>query len=156
NGLGFSNPSFQSLEFYDPTPGQDPGDGVVLVGGLGGVFRLLDSPSGPYWSQYGTGLPNAVVTDLHYIPINRNQGFGDLLLAGTYGRGAWLVPNASQTLATPELLRIVGDQDFNGENDTIRLMADPSNSSLLDVFLNNATAQPDLVVPFAVLQGIQV
>lgn len=102
-----------------------------VVGGLGGVFRKI----GANWSEYGQGLPNAVVKDLEYNAAD------DVLLAGTYGRGAWTISNASTTVAVPGVLQIDGDTDFAGEDDTIRLVIDGKNASMLDVFINNALTQ---------------
>jgi hypothetical protein len=137
----------QSLEIYDPTPNDTIGDEVVLVGGLGGVFRLLNplNPAGGSWSLYGTGLPNVLVTDLHYI-----NGSADILVAGTFGRGAWTVPQASQTLNVPTGLDISGN--------VIKLVIDSSNplQPLLDVFVDNSTGIPNLVVPVASLQFVHV
>src|SRR5262249_30096952 len=95
----------RTIELFDPAPTQ-AGQGVVLVGGFGGVFRLLDSANGPFWSLYGDQpggrLPNVLVTDLHYIP-NVN-----ILLAGTLGRGTWVVPQASHSIPIQEDLQITG------------------------------------------------
>lgn len=99
-----------------------------VVGGLGGAFRKI----GAVWSEYGEGLPNTVVRDLQYNPTN------DVLVAGTFGRGAWTVANASTTIGVTGALQISGDTDFPGEDDTIKLVVDPTNNSLLDVFLNGA------------------
>jgi hypothetical protein len=58
---------------------------TLLAGGLGGVFQttvLASGQNGP-WVERGDGLPNALVQDLRYEPLN------DVLVAGTLGRGAW-------------------------------------------------------------------
>jgi hypothetical protein len=80
-------------------------DIVILVGGdpksgKSGVVRTIN-PGGfvnVIWSQFGTGLAHVNVFDLHFEPSvtlkNGNPG-GDLLLAGTFGRGAWIVPPPS-------------------------------------------------------------
>ncbi len=42
-------------------------DDVILVGGLGGVFRRkVAAPAGPKWSEYGQRLPNTLVSDIEY------------------------------------------------------------------------------------------
>ncbi|HET6572724.1 MAG TPA: hypothetical protein VFG68_03910, partial [Fimbriiglobus sp.] len=98
---------------------------VVLVGGRGGVFRLVDTASpATGWSEYGAGLANTIVTDLRYYPQD------DLLLAGTLGRGAWTVPNASRTLTTPETLQVFGDA---AAADSITLKRRTGQPRLLDV-----------------------
>lgn len=67
------------------------GAGSLVVGGGTGVFELpLPAPgiasSGPYtWTELGTGLPNARVFDLEYDAVD------DVLIAGTLGRGAWIL-----------------------------------------------------------------
>jgi hypothetical protein len=40
-------------------------------------------------------FPNVVVTDLHYDSTD------DILLVGTYGRGAWKFPDAHAQLFAP-------------------------------------------------------
>lgn len=59
----------------------------------GGVF--VSSARAPLWSNYGDGLPNALVTTLGYDRID------DVLFAGTYGRGAWTIPDISTQFPTP-------------------------------------------------------
>ena len=41
------------------------------------------------WSALGTGLPSAQVFDLDYVPTD------DLLVAGTLGRGSFVLPQPS-------------------------------------------------------------
>jgi VCBS repeat-containing protein len=76
----------RTIEVYSPSPA--PGDEVLFVGGLGGVFGTENPTSmTPLWQEFGVGLPNALTRDLHYDPTD------DVLLAGTFGRGAWTIPN---------------------------------------------------------------
>jgi hypothetical protein len=124
----------QTIALYDPTPGSNPGDDVVLAGGLGGVFRHWPGAYG--WSLYGSGLPDVVVTDLSYYPRS-GLGIvqsGDLLLAGTFGRGAWTVPDASATLATPPILSGISGSDAGGN---IIVQLDQSDPQFAEVFVNN-------------------
>jgi hypothetical protein len=141
--------NLESLDIYDPTPGTT----VVLVGGFGGVYRGIESGGTYSWSLYGAGLANAMVTDLHYIPNIPNKPFGDILVAGTYGRGAWIVPNASLTLAESASLEV----DANA-GDTIRLALDAANTSLLDVQETDSSGilTDFLTVPLAAISGITV
>jgi hypothetical protein len=79
---------------------------VVIAGdpapGVSGVGRtIIQDPLHPngnaVWTALGTGLPRTLVFDLHYYPlvILQNGGMlGNVLLAGTLGRGAWVVSNA--------------------------------------------------------------
>jgi hypothetical protein len=143
----------RTMELYEPTPGTQPGDEVLLVGGLGGVYRRLNSSSGPFWSKYGgvlgAEIPNVLVKDLHYYSSN------DILVAGTYGRGAWVVPNASQTLSTIGVLQINGDTDFGGEDDIFRLVLDPTYSAIR-VYINNNPTPAIVPIDPSTLQAIQV
>jgi hypothetical protein len=136
--LGNSN--LQTLEYVD----QGAVDALV-AGGQGGVFRMITNNPG-VWSEYGQFMPNAVTYDLEYNAAD------DILLAGTLGRGAWTVSNASATLTTVGVLQIFGDDDFFGEDDTIRLVRDANNTSLLDVFDNGVFSQ----YQFSTLQQIDV
>jgi hypothetical protein len=156
------NISLQALEAYDPTPGGGPpGDAIPLVGGFGGVYQLIRFQSGQAaWSRYGGQLngasfPNVLVNDLHYIPVPQNpQNSGDVLLAGTLGRGAWTAPQASLTLGKPDL---VINADPGGPN-VIRLVLDAANTNppLLDVFQNNYTAIPNFQVLLPLANAIEV
>ncbi len=73
---------------------------TLLVGGLGGVFRLRDpdlvrAEDTAAWEEFGIGMPNVLVRDLRY---NRED---DVLLAATFGRGAWLMRDAQARLLVP-------------------------------------------------------
>ena len=60
----------------------------LLVGGQGGVFQMRrPGAAGTSWALLGSGLPRTLVYDIHY-EYTRN-----VLVAGTLGRGAWLVNN---------------------------------------------------------------
>jgi len=137
----------QSVTLFDPASGTTDGEEIVLVGGRQGAFRRL----GDMWSEYGRGLPNALVLDVQAI-----GGGEDILLTGTLGRGAWTVADISASIATPGVLQIDGDTDFPGQDDTIRLVRNASNPSLLDVFLNNTSATPTETVPLSTLSQINV
>jgi hypothetical protein len=155
----------RSLEIYDPTPGSTPGDGILLVGGLGGVYvRRPTGLGGYFWSKFGTNsyeaagtnFPDVLVTDLHYIPPNPvNPQYGDILLAGTFGRGAWVVPQAGAYLSQPSILAIGADP---GGPNQIRLVMDPviTNPPTVDVFQNNTSTVPDFQIPLADINLIQV
>ena len=126
-------------------------DDVLLIGGPGGVFRrLAASPPGGIWSQYGVDLPNVLVDSLQYDQLS------DTLLAGTFGRGAWTVSSVATTINAAGVMVICGDQDFANEDDTFKLVRDPGDPLLLDVFQNNTTTTPDFQVPLAVVQQIDV
>jgi hypothetical protein len=65
-------------------------DEVLLVSAQDGVYVMINPGPVTVWSKFGNGLPHVVVTDLRYYRPS------DLLVAGTYGRGAWTVSNASR------------------------------------------------------------
>jgi hypothetical protein len=97
--------------------GQGGKPDVLLVGGLGGVFRLSNPASFTtadlkQWTVYGDKMPNVFVDALAYDPQT------DTLAAGTLGRGAWQIGNVSQTISTGGLLVIFG---------TIGQTPDPNN-----------------------------
>ena len=89
NLAGLSGGQLRAITLFDDTP-TTAGDSIPVVGGLGGVYRLL----GTQWTRYGQGLPNTVVEDVQYEPSN------DLLIAGTFGRGVWEVQNVSTSIAS--------------------------------------------------------
>ena len=138
--LGALATVFNSISIY--SPGTAAGDEVVVVGALGGVFRTLNPLAGnnALWMEYGGGMPNVQVTEVFYDAV------ADVLLAGTYGRGAWEVNNASATLPVPGVLQIDGDTLFPGQDDVIRLVRDANNPPILNVFVNNLSVQPDFTV----------
>ncbi|MDB5319040.1 MAG: cya 2, partial [Phycisphaerales bacterium] len=140
----------------------------VLVGGRGGVYVTGDS--GARWNLLGRRLPNAPVFDMHYT-----GGAANVLTVGTFGRGAWSMTNAGSVIISgaaaapaipaaplgapgtpaPGVLQIDGD-DAGVTNDTIRLVLDAENPSLLNVFVNNTTQDPDEQIELAALQKIVV
>jgi hypothetical protein len=147
--LGALVTDLRTIELYTPTTAA--GDDVILVGGLGGVFRTLNPQDGAnaVWTEFGAGIPNALTKEVHYDATD------DLLLAGTFGRGAWTIPNAGAKLLTPGgVLQIDGDTDFAGEDDVIRLLRNANNPSILDVYLNSAV--PTFSAQMSVLQQINV
>jgi hypothetical protein len=80
------------------SPGTTSGDESLFVGGLGGVYYSSNprAPSGQIvWSKLGSNLPNTTVFDLRYIPPTStvNGLRGDLLIAATWGRSLWAIPN---------------------------------------------------------------
>jgi hypothetical protein len=90
---------------------------ALLVGGLGGVFRLsiakLTPPANPTWSQYGQSMPDVLVESLDYRPSNQQ------LLAGTLGRGIWAINATNTSLADPNTLQVTGTKPM--------VVQDPNN-----------------------------
>jgi hypothetical protein len=82
------------------------GTDALLVGGLGGVFRLsihnLTAPSTPTWFAYGQLMPDVLVQSLAYRPGDHQ------LLASTLGRGIWLSDTTNSSLADQYTLEVIG------------------------------------------------
>jgi hypothetical protein len=78
-----------------------PGVTTLLVGGYGtgngGVFNTVGRIDGSatQWQLLGTGLPNVTVHDLVYNAAD------NVLVAATFGRGAWTLSNLAQVLVPP-------------------------------------------------------
>src|SRR5262249_25328736 len=64
---------------------------AVAVGANNGVFVALASSGFRSWSLLGTGFPNVLAYDLEYV---RSR---DVLVAGTLGRGTWVLSQPSFT-----------------------------------------------------------
>ncbi|MBL7044120.1 MAG: pre-peptidase C-terminal domain-containing protein [Pirellulaceae bacterium] len=141
--LGTVNSLLQALA-YVPTSGDD----VILVGGNLGVSRLRVGDPDAQWTRLGANLPNALVNDLEY------HASDDVLLAGTFGRGAWQMENASLVVDDSPVMTIRGDEDHINQDDLIRLVRNMANPLLLDVFLNSVA--PVFTAPLAVIQQINV
>jgi hypothetical protein len=117
-------------------------DGVLLASGPNGVFRRLPESSftGYTWTKLGQFLPNVDGTDVHYVAPSGTVTGGDFVLVGTYGRGAWILPNASSFIASPSTLQVTGDENGQvGANDDIIMQLDPTDSSKLQIIVNGKT-----------------
>jgi len=110
--LAVQLPQVHTIELFSPNAA---GRGkVLLVGGLGGVFRMRDPGTpGASWSRLGLNLPHGLVLDLRY------NYRADVLTAGIVGRGIWTLesftrgnrnwqsaakqtqPNAAKSIAVP-------------------------------------------------------
>jgi hypothetical protein len=136
----------RAIELFTPT--SVAGDDVVLVSGFGGVYRTLNPGPSTVWTEFGGNLPNVVATAVVYKEAD------DVLIVGTYGRGAWTLGNASTVLTLPSVLRITGDAEFAGQDDVIKLMRNADDPRLLDVFVNSPV--PTRTVQLSTLQQINV
>jgi hypothetical protein len=141
--LAAVNNRLRSMEFV-PTPG----GGVIVVGGNLGVSRLAVGNPAALWTRFGQGLPNAHTFDLDYDPTD------DVLLAGTFGRGAFLIEQASVVLQNATVLNICGDEDHVNQDDVFRLMRNALNPFILDVFLNSVA--PVFSMAIALIDQINV
>ena len=108
-----------SIALWDPNPGSTLGGVTLVAGGRGGVYRLNTDPTCGMtgWTEYGTGLPNTVVSDV--------QIYGDRLVVGTFGRGIWTIPDVRGTLGAGATLIVTGDGNAN----TMTLTQDPADAN---------------------------
>jgi len=110
-------------------------DDWLLVGEPGGVFRRMVQPSPSLanntWQAFGAGttLPNVFVTSLVY------DSKSDVLLAGTLGRGAWLLKNVSSSLNTSLYNGNLVITGTNG-NDQIQIVSAWSDRNAVRVSVN--------------------
>ena len=120
---------------------------VLLVGGLGGVFRAINPTNNSIWTELGERLPNTIVTDLHYNEAD------NILVAGTFGRGAWILPDARTNVAFDGILKVPGS---DGVDDVVVLIRNQDEPWKLDVFVNpqlDQSFKPQAgQVPFATVQ----
>jgi hypothetical protein len=125
------------------TPSTPAGGGALLAGGLGGVFQLDSFETafnGPAWFQLGRNLPNALVTQLEYVPPDSNGG-GDFVLAATLGRGAWTLDAASSSVGQPGTLRVAAP--LPAGSNLVQVQLDPDNRgsrNYLQVLVNGLVA----------------
>src|SRR5262249_36232413 len=95
--------------------------------------------------------PNAPIT-----AVKRITGPDDLLLVGTFGRGAWEIKNASATLGTPGHLTISGTSG----DDVFKLQRDAAQPWMVDVYESLAgqtpPTKPTLSVQLSSLDYIEI
>jgi hypothetical protein len=94
---------------------------AVVVGTNLGVYASLTSSLGT-WIKLGTGLPNAPAWDLDYDAAD------DVLIAGTLGRGAWSLSDASQEFGGVPGIDLSG-MTFNATPDHLLAAAGAANAS---------------------------
>ncbi len=130
-----------------------PNTGVGPIGNVTGLKRL-PVPS-LQWTEFGTNLPDALVTSVTYTPQLRAAAgnIGDVLVVGLRGRGAWELTGAAALLAQPSVLQI------NSNGDHLLLTLDPSRPAglpqVLQVFqVNDGTGAKTLKGTFP-LSGVQ-
>jgi hypothetical protein len=127
--LGIVARSLTTLALCDPNP-IHAGQGALVVGGFGGVYSLRLDSGTLAWQSVGQGLPTVRVTDVHYVSPQ------DLLVVGTFGRGAWIMPGASAALLNPPRTDIsVSDDDATQNQIVIASVAGFPGS--LQILVNN-------------------
>ena len=82
---------------------------TLYLGTDAGVFRSTDG--GISWLRFGTGLPNAMVTDLQ---LSTQANFLD---AATYGRSAWQIPLNAAALPQEFTVVLTAARPSSGNND---------------------------------------
>lgn len=136
--LGANN--FRSIEYVTNTTLSD----AVVIGTAQGVFFANEGDL-MNWEELGMNLPNAPVWDLDY------DAEDDLLVAGTLGRGAWTLGDASLVVQGLPFLTI---SDFNGPegdgpvNNIFTFVVTLSESSLDPVTVEFTTQEISASFPF--------
>ena len=137
-------------------PNPAGGGEAVLVGAAGGVFRSLNAQtgSGATWTRFGRNLPATYGQDIKYYPATtrRNGPAGDVLVTSLYGRGVWVLEQASRDLFSTAEMQISSPAGPN----TIRLVRNRNLPALLDVFDHDGSTVPTATVPLAALTRITV
>jgi hypothetical protein len=89
NLASISAADFRSIEYVHGTLGD-----ALVVGTISGIFdaKLSDLGGAAAWSTFGDNLPDVIVYDLEYDATD------NVLVAGTMGRGAWLVNDVTTNL----------------------------------------------------------
>ena len=135
---------------------QASGGEAVLVCAAGGVFRCLNTRAGQgvQWTLFGRNLPATFSRDVQYYPasMRRNGQAGDVMVASLYGRGAWVVEQASRDLFSPAEMQITTPAGPN----TIRLVRSSLLPALLEVFDHDGATEPIATVPLTALSRITV
>ncbi|MDV6028911.1 MAG: hypothetical protein F9B45_02130 [Phycisphaera sp. RhM] len=146
----------QSITMYDTTP-TTAGDSIVIVGGLGGIFRRLpSSTAGKFvWTEFGSQLPNVLVNDVRFANVDPDgesaNGTGIFYVA-TMGAGIRTIENVSANIAQPHVLALNG----SAAQDTFRIVRSAGNPTLLDVFFDESGTTPVHRVQIAQYQRIQI
>ncbi|HEV3343584.1 MAG TPA: hypothetical protein VG125_24645, partial [Pirellulales bacterium] len=95
---------------------------TIFVGTDVGVYSTTDG--GTTWTVVGTGLPNAKVTDLELAPGQ------NLLVAGTHGRGAFVIstPSAQGFIPRRQELGDPGDTQNDSPSPPLSASSSPSGA----------------------------
>jgi hypothetical protein len=107
---------------------------VLLVGGLGGVFKAEvdlnamtpESPNDLAWSEFGANMPNQLVSDLDYNAANNK------LFAATIGRGVFVIDNVRESLGDVGTLSVQGTSG----SDAVKLVRDADSPWMINVLVN--------------------
>lgn len=126
NAVGGLSTDIRTIALWDPNPGSTSGQEVLLAGGRGGVYRYVPGVADPAvlggnWLEYGAGLPNDIADDIGV--------YGNTIIVGTQGRGAWRIQDVSPTIAARATVRVIG----TAGNDQLSMVADGSNPAFVIV-----------------------
>jgi photosystem II stability/assembly factor-like uncharacterized protein len=103
NLAGVAQLGIQSVEYIPSMPD------YIAIGTRSGVFGVqMGTPT--VWRQVGFGLPSVPAWDMEYNATD------DVIALGTLGRGAWLLPRASQFFINPGGMN-AGPADDNQTSD---------------------------------------
>src|ERR1043166_5027851 len=110
---------------------QNVGSGTVTTA----PFGLTAGSKVSKWTEFGFGLPNAIVSDLRYTPARRygTQDTGDVLVVATMGRGVYKLTGVSN-LATTTILQITG---VVGAAHNFELRVLPNQTGFMDVLVDS-------------------
>jgi hypothetical protein len=86
--LGSLTSQVTTIEIFSPD--QTIRNTVLIAGGFGVFEMRRPGAGGTSWTPLSTGIPNALVLDLHYDYTN------NVLVAGSLGRGAWTLSSFFQ------------------------------------------------------------
>jgi hypothetical protein len=126
NPVGGLSTQINTIAVWDPNPGTTTGGVILLAGGRSGIFRYVPGVADPAvlggnWLAYGAGLANAVVDDI--------EVYGNTVIVGTQGRGAWRIPDVSTTIGAKAIVRVIGTPG----SDNMAMQADGSNPAFVIV-----------------------
>src|SRR5262245_45610063 len=144
NKLGLTG--LRSLEIIKTTAG----DKALLVGTPLGVYRAINPVPNVVWTEFGRGLPNAVVSDIHFA--DRVAPRTDVLVVGTQGRGAWTIYGDIATLAGQESVLVINGTDGI---DNFLLRRNALNALMLDIYVNSPV-EPTFSLPLSAVKRIEI
>lgn len=132
-------PDPKSVEFVE---------GALLVGGATGVRVGFNPARDMTFVELGVNLPNALAQEVAFF--DRPNTEEDVLVVGTFGRGAWTLYGDPGDVLDPSRIEVTGTTG----NDLITLRRSEENASFVEVLVNSAN--PVLRLPLESLTKISV
>ena len=148
-----------SANLADPYPRslayvETSGGDVLLVGGVTGIARTFIPGTLAEWTELGTNLPNAPVSDVDFIDRFLLPGGTvapeDILAVSTMGRGAFTLAGGDAATVLSQASRIV--IHGSGSADTVVLKRNANNATLLDLLVAGTRL---LTVPLSAVGKIE-